>query len=270
MTENKTAHANTKATLNISEGVATIVLNQPEKHNAFDDQIIQNLLAHLALIRKTPSIYAMVLRAEGKNFCAGADLAWMKRMAKASYEANEQDALQLAKLMSELNALPIPTVVLVQGAAFGGALGLIACCDIAISADNAKFCLSEVKLGLAPATISPYVLTAIGARRCRHLFLTAEVFNAEQAYDWGLVHKRCAHDQLKETLKHTLNQLASNGPLACRASKQLIFDVLDNADDLIEQTSKLIAKLRVSEEGQEGLNAFFEKRPAAWIRQHND
>lgn len=250
--------------LSIDNKVASITLNRPEKHNAFDDAVIAELLGHLDAIRNDDRIRVMVLKAEGKHFCAGADLAWMKRMAKLNYEENLADARELARLMTELDALPIPTVVRVQGAAYGGAIGLIACCDIAIASENARFCLSEVKLGLAPATIGPFVVEAMGARRCGQLFTTAEVFNAQQAEAYGLLHKVAPLDALDSALDETVTHLLNAGPSATKAAKRLIKLIQTSPDTLSEDTSKMIAELRVSDEGQEGLGAFFEKREPSW------
>lgn len=257
----------------IEQNIATITLNQPSKHNAFDDKVIAELLMHLNTVATDESIRVLVLKAEGKHFCAGADLDWMKRMGKMDLEENRRDAKQLALLMSTLDSLPVPTIVRVQGAAYGGAIGLIACCDIAIGSDNARFCLSEVKLGLAPATIGPFVVNAMGVRRCRELFLTARVFNAAQACDYGLLHHVAPDGSLDETVNITVSQLLQAGPGACRAAKKLLSDLspLPNCHDtrssstaVSDMTSELIAQLRVSSEGQEGLSAFFEKRLPAW------
>lgn len=250
--------------LGVDGAVATITLNQPKKHNAFDDMVINELLTHLELVANNASIRVLILQAEGKHFCAGADLAWMKRMGQLDYSENRRDAQNLAKLMSTLNSLPIPTVVKVQGAAYGGAIGLIACCDIAIASDNARFCLSEVRLGLAPATIGPYVIDAMGARRCRELFLTARVFKASDAYEYGLLHQIVPLEELDAAIESTLTQLLQASPSACKAAKKLISDLSPTQDDPSEMTSDLIAQLRVSQEGQEGLSAFFEKRLPSW------
>jgi len=255
---------NNATLLNIDDGVASISLNQPEKHNAFDDTVIAELLQHLDTIKQQRDIRVVVLRAEGKHFCAGADLAWMKRMATLNYQQNLDDAKNLALLMANLNALPQPTIARVQGAAYGGAIGLIACCDIALASDNARFCLSEVKLGLAPATIGPYVIAAMGARRCRQLFLTAEVFSAEHASDYGLVHRVVPLDTLDDQLANVIKQISQAGPNATIAAKKLILDLNNDNDDPSAMTSALIAELRVSEEGQEGLKAFFDKRAPSW------
>ena len=173
--------------------------------------------------------------------------------------------------MSDLYNMPIPTMVAVQGAAYGGAVGLIACCDIAIASEKARFCLSEVKLGLAPATIGPYVVSAMGARRCGQLFMTAAVFNAVQAKDYGLIHETVEHEQLSSAVDSTLQQILSAGPEANKAAKQLIRACIPPFDsNLAETTSSMIAHLRVSAEGQEGLHAFFEKRSPKWLSQHED
>jgi len=260
---------NSSTQFNVDKSIAFITLNQPEKHNAFDDSIIAELRAHLKTIKNDSSIRIVVLKAAGKHFCAGADLAWMKRMATLNHQQNLDDARNLASLMFELDSLPIPTIVRIQGAAYGGAIGLIACCDIAIGSEDSRFCLSEVKLGLAPATIGPYVLNAIGARQCRKLFLTAESFKAEAAKQMGLLHTVVSADQLDESVNETIKQLLQTGPLASKAAKQLIKIIQTQPDDLAEKTSDLIASLRVSDEGQEGLGAFFDKRKPAWCLNHD-
>ena len=255
-----------KTKLLIENGIAKLTLSNVEIHNAFDDEIISELRVHLASVRSNESIRVLLLQADGKHFCAGADLAWMKRMAQHSEQENLKDARQLAGLMSDLYNLPIPSVCVIQGAAYGGAVGLIACCDIAIASNKARFCLSEVKLGLAPATIGPYVIAAMGARRCGQLFMTASVFNADQAQEYGLVHEAVELEQLTATVDKVLVQLLAAGPKANRAAKELIRACIPPFDsNLAETTSAMIAKLRVSKEGQEGLHAFFEKRSPNWI-----
>lgn len=255
----------TKTYLSCKNEIATLTLCHPEKHNAFDDLVISELREHLATVRNMPEIRILVLQAEGKHFCAGADLAWMKRMAQHSEEENLKDARQLAGLMSDLYTLPIPTIVAIQGAAYGGAIGLIACCDIAIASKKARFCLSEVKLGLAPATIAPYVVTAMGARRCGQLFMTACVFKAGQAKDYGLIHEVVDQEDLKPAIQSNLEHLLKAGPKATQAAKELIRACIPSFEsNLAETTSSMIASLRVSEEGQEGLHAFFEKRKPNW------
>ena len=258
-----------KTTLIIDKHIAKLSLCNAEKHNAFDDEIIQELRIHLANLHKMNDVRVLLLSAEGKSFCAGADLGWMKRMADLSEADNLNDAKELAGLMADLYALSFPTVVSIQGAAYGGAIGLIACSDIAIASEKARFCLSEVKLGLAPATIGPYVIEAMGARRCSQLFMTAEVFSARQSKDYGLVHEVVEHDELEETVNQTINQLLAAGPNANKSAKKLIRQCQSAIDESLEKfTSEMIAKLRVSEEGQEGLHAFFEKRSPSWVGNH--
>lgn len=243
--------------------VAILELNRPEKHNAFDSNIIDEMIKCISHAN-TLDIRALVLKTVGKNFSAGADLAWMKSMANNDYKDNIADSKQLAKLMSTLAHCPHPTICLIQGAAFGGALGLICCCDIAIARSDAKLCLSEVKLGLIPAVISPYVIKAMGERQARRYFLTAEIIDAEKALSIGLIHE--IHDDLDIAQDTVLDFILSNGPEAVSAAKRLISDVsgLPISSEVIEMTAKRIANIRVSPEGQEGLASFFEKRPAHW------
>ncbi len=250
-------------TLTIDQKIATLCLSRPEKHNAFDDQVITEIRAHLTQVAQSDA-RVLLLRANGKHFCAGADLAWMKRMATLSHEENLHDARQLSLLMQELNNLEIPSIVRLQGAAYGGAIGLIACCDIAIADESASFCLSETKLGLAPATIAPFVVQAIGPRIAKKLFLTAEVFDASSALRFQLIHERVKTEELDEKITSTIQLILNTGPKASIAAKSLVSEVIDAPCDLHERTSQLIAKLRVSDEGQAGLKAFFDKRPAPW------
>lgn len=247
-------------------GVATVTLNNPDKHNAFDDSIIFALSHLFHEIAKCHDIHLMVLASTGKSFSAGADLGWMKRMASYSYDENLADANALAHMLWNLNFLPQPTIAKVQGAAFGGAVGLASCCDIVIASEKASFCLSEVKLGLIPATISPYVVNAIGQKASRRYFQTAERFFAEKAQQIGLVDEICALAELDNQVEDMVSTLLNNSPLAVRQAKQLALDVAyqDIDESLISITSERIASIRVSEEGQEGLSAFFEKRQPAW------
>ena len=251
-------------TLEITKSnVSVLVLSRPEKHNAFNEEVISELI-RLIEHANSCDVRALVLKTEGKHFSAGADLNWMKSMAGNDFAENLADSMQLAKLMKVLATSPHPTICAVQGAAFGGALGLIACCDIAICQDDAQFCLSEVKLGLIPAVISPYVIKAIGERAARRYFLTAEIFDAHTAKQLGLIHQITG--DLQTALDKHLQNLVNNGPIAVKAAKQLINDVAGNVidDALIELTAERIARIRVSEEGQEGLTAFFEKRAPNW------
>lgn len=247
-------------------GVAIVTLNRPEKHNAFDDDLIRQLTDIFKQVGDDSQARVMVLQASGKSFCAGADLNWMKRMASYSYEENVADANALATMLHTLHTLPKPTIAKVQGAAFGGAVGLVACCDMAIGSRLSKFCLSEVKLGLIPATISPYVIEAIGPRVAKRYFMTAEVFSARRARRLGLLSEAVTEEELDGTVDDLVNHILSNGPHAVAAAKQLVFDVKDQeiGEELLEKTSLRIATIRVSEEGQEGLGAFLDKRPPAW------
>jgi len=254
-----------------NQGVATVTLNNPEKHNAFDDEIIAELTNIFNDIAKRDDIRVMVLASTGKSFSAGADLGWMKRMASYSYDDNLTDANALANMLKALNFLPQPTIAKIQGAAFGGAVGLASCCDIVIAATKASFCLSEVKLGLIPATISPYVVNAMGLKACRRYFQTAERFFADKAQQLGLVDEVVELENLDNDVDKMITILLANAPLAVKAAKKLAFDVAyQNIDEaLLENTSERIARLRVSTEGQEGLSAFFEKRPPAWQQAEN-
>ena len=256
--------------LNINEkGVATITLNRPEVHNAFDDSVIEKLIENLEIVGRKPEVRVVVLRSNGKSFSAGADLNWMQRMVKLSYDENLKDAGELARMLQILNGLPKPTIALVQGATFGGAVGLVACCDIALASEKASFCLSEVKIALIPATISPYVVEAMGTRAARRYFLTAERFSAQTAKELGLVHDVVLPEQLDESCEQMASHLLKNGPIAIQEAKSLIANVSNRVIDkeLIDYSTQLIAKIRVSEEGQEGLNAFLEKRQPQWINE---
>ena len=248
-------------------GVVTLTLDRPQLHNAFDDALITELIKVLALYKENPQSRLLVLRANGKSFSAGADLNWMQRVAQYTQAENKADAENLAELMSSLYYFPHPTLAVVQGAAFGGGVGLVSCCDIAVASDKASFCLSEVKLGLVPAVISPYVIAAIGARQAQRYFLSAERFDAQTAYHLGLVQQLCSAEDLETQTMALINTILSNAPLALTACKQLIQQVHTSiTPELRDYTTHLIAQLRVSPEGQEGLAAFLEKRPAGWLK----
>lgn len=249
-------------------GVYTITLARPEKHNAFDDQIILQLHEIFNRLKTHSTARVVVLAAEGKSFSAGADLNWMRRVAAYNYEDNKRDARALADALEALNTLPQPTIARVQGAAYGGALGLISCCDMAYASANARFALSEVKLGIVPAVVSPYVLSAIGERAARRYFQTAEVFDAQRALDLGLLSAVVAEEKLDQEINQCVDRLLANGPVAMQEAKKLIFNVAHREIDerMLDYTSDVIASIRISEEGQEGLTAFLEKRQASWIR----
>ncbi|WP_199096189.1 enoyl-CoA hydratase/isomerase family protein [Dyella sp. ASV21] len=249
-------------------GIRRITLNRPQVHNAFDDTLIAELTTALEQAGADETVRAVVLTGEGASFSAGADLNWMRGMASASEAANREDSLRLAKLMRTLQYLPKPTIARVNGAAYGGGVGLVACCDIAIGVDTARFGLTEVKLGLVPAVISPYVIHAMGLRQARRLFLTGELFDAPTALAIGLLHECVASEQLDEAVDATLALLAKAGPLAQAQAKQLALRVAGadpaQAERLDQDNAALIARLRVSPEGQEGLSAFLNKRAPAW------
>lgn len=251
-----------------SDGVTDVVLNRPDKRNAFDDVIIQQLITALENVDADDNTSIVILRSEGKHFSAGADLGWMRRMADNTRQENLDDSRELARLINVLNHLSKPVIGLVQGAAFGGAVGLAACCDIVLATEKSSFCLSEVKLGLIPAVISPYVVRAIGERQARRYFLSAEVFTARQAQEYGLVHIVCDDvEAMNARCTEMLQQLALNGPEAMKAAKDLVFAVSHkpiNAD-VIDDTAQRIADIRVGAEGQEGLGAFLNKRKANWV-----
>ena len=247
-------------------GVATVTMNNPDKHNAFDDAIIAELTNAFQQLADDADVRLVVLAAEGKSFSAGADLNWMKRMATYSHAENLRDSHALAEMLRVLNFMPKPTIARVQGAAFGGAVGLVSCCDMAVAATRASFCLSEVKIGLLPATISPYVVAAMGQRAARRYFTTAERFSADTARQLGLVSEVVEADELDNVIELWITHLLNNSPAAVQAAKQLVFEVADRVIDtaLIADTCNRIADIRVSAEGQEGLSAFLEKRPPAW------
>jgi methylglutaconyl-CoA hydratase len=249
-----------------SRQVATLWLNRPDKHNAFDDAMIAQLSKACEQVADNPELRVLILASKGRNFSAGADLGWMQRMANYDYADNLRDARALAHLLHTLNTLPQATIARVQGAAFGGAVGLISCCDMAVATPAARFCLSEVKLGLIPATISPYVVAAMGSRASRRYFTTAETFTAQTACKLGLVSQIAEESALDETVQQWVDAILANGPQAVTAAKQLVADVADKPIDpkLIEYTCELIAGIRVANEGQEGLQAFLQKRRPDW------
>ncbi len=249
--------------------VARLQLNRPEVHNAFDDGLIATLTAELRRLAVDASVRVVVLEAEGTSYSAGADLHWMRSMARLSEAGNRSDALALAGLMRTLDELPKPTIARVQGAAFGGGVGLVACCDIAIGVPDAKFGLTESKLGLLPAVISPYVINAIGPRQARRWFATAEIFDAAEALRIGLLHQVVAADALDAAVDRQIDLLLKAGPIATASAKTLVHDVCahDDRSRHDADNAALIARLRVSDEGQEGIAAFLDKRKPNWIDQ---
>jgi len=249
-------------------GVATLTLNRPDVHNAFDDHLIAQLTHGLRELDHNVSVRAVMLAAEGKSFSAGADLNWMRRVARYSEAENLRDAVGLAGLMRTLNTMTKPTLARVQGSAFGGGVGLVACCDIAIASSVAVFSLSEVRLGLIPAVISPYVIAAIGERNARRYFLTAERFDAQEALRIGLVHSVVGDGELDAAVARVQGELLKGGPKAIAAAKDLIAHVTGHPIDhvLAEETASRISQIRVSPEGQEGIAAFLDKRAPSWTK----
>lgn len=250
-------------------GIATLTLNRPGTHNAFDAGLIDDLERALAELEAAPA-RMLVLTGTGSTFSAGADLNWMRAMARADEQENFADAMALARCLRRLDNLPMPTLARVNGSAYGGGVGLLSCCDIAVAIDSAKFTLSEVKLGLAPAVISPYVIAAIGARQARRYFLTAEIIEAPRALEIGLVHECVPAAQLDDTIERITHWLGKAGPQAVRAAKRLVQGHTPAQTELQQENqdrdnATLIASLRVGAEGQEGLDAFLEKRLPQWL-----
>jgi methylglutaconyl-CoA hydratase len=247
-------------------GIATVSLNRPSVHNAFDDVLIGELTQVLQRLSNDSDMRAVVLTGSGQNFSAGGDLNWMRRMAKYGEAENFADAMALAALLRTLNEMPMTTVARVNGAAFAGGVGLVSCCDIAIAAEEAIFCISEVRLGLVPATISPYVVAAIGSRAARRYFLTAERFSAAEAHRIGLVHEVVPRATLNAAVETILAAILEGSTQAQARSKRLIAEVLGRpvTPEILELTAHAIADARASAAGQEGLAAFFDKRNPAW------
>lgn len=248
------------------QNVATITFNRPQKHHAFDDVFIATLTEALQELQNNEKISLLIIQSTGKSFCSGADLAWMKRMVNFTQAENQADAQKLDKLMYELSTLCIPTIAIVQGNCFGGALGIIACCDIVIASNQAKFCFSEARLGLIPAVISPYVIKATNERWAKKVFMTAEVFDASEALKNQLVHEIVAPESLFDYSKKLIDIMQQNSPNALREIKKLTLELKPIPDEALRTyTAKAIAKIRVSKQAQEGMLAFFEKRQPKWI-----
>jgi methylglutaconyl-CoA hydratase len=249
-----------------ARGVATLSLNRPDKHNALDGATMSELHRALTEIERNSQVRVVVLTGAGASFCAGADIAHMRSMLGATEEQNVADAMVLARLLRKLDEFDLPVIARVNGNVFGGGVGLVACADIAIAVDSAKFALTEVRLGIVPAAISPYVVAAIGNRHARRLFLTAAPFAADEARDIGLLHLVTAVDQLDLQVNAQIDLILRGGPEALRAAKKLVRRVMaaPDRDALGEETARLLARLRVSPEGKEGLSAFLERRKPSW------
>ncbi|HET9843745.1 MAG TPA: enoyl-CoA hydratase-related protein [Gammaproteobacteria bacterium] len=252
----------------IESDVAHVILNRPDKSNALDIPMILQLNEVLANLRNMHTLRVLWLKGAGKNFCAGADLQWMQESIHFDKKQNYDESLQLAQLMYNLYTLPFPSLVTVQGACFGGGVGLVASCKIALATPSTKFCFSEAKLGLIPAVISPYILQALGVRATEALFLTSEMFNGTRAHELGLIQKIVEDANLESEGKLLSQILTKQSPLALKAIRDLVDRVHDKkiAQDLIEETSRNIAEIRVSSEAQEGVKAFLDKRIPKWVQ----
>lgn len=244
--------------------VAILSMNRPEVRNAFNDEMISEMTETFKSLGKDKNVRAVVLQGNGESFCAGGDLNWMKSMVNYSEKENVEDSEKLYEMYQALREIPVPVICLVHGHAMGGALGLIAASDIVFVADETQLSFSEVRLGLAPAVISAFVKDKILPRDMSRYFLTGEIFGPEQAFNMGLTHGHGSQEEMKELALKTAKKISNNGPQAVRETKSLVNDLKDSGD-VKKRTTELIAKLRVSDEGQEGLAAFFEKRKPTWI-----
>ena len=254
-------------TVSVQDHIARITLTRPEVRNAFNDAVIQELKAAFEAVGARDDVRAVVLASVGPAFCAGADLNWMRRMADYTRDENIADAGQLAAMLQSIYECPKPTIAAVQGDVFAGGMGLVAACDMAVSVDTATYCLSEVKLGLIPATISPYVIRAMGARAAHRYFLTAERFSADEAHRIGFVHELVDADALEGKVNELAQALVNASPAAVRACKKLVQDVAEREIDpaLVAATVEGIADIRASDEGREGVASFLQKRKPAWL-----
>jgi len=251
----------------IADKVATVTLNRPDLRNAFNEQAIAELALVFDELGRSDTVRAIVLAANGMSFCAGADLNWMKKMAGYSHDENLADAMRLADMLRTIYLCPKPVVARVQGDCYAGGMGLVAACDIVVAGEQAAFCLSEVKLGLIPATISPYVIKAMGEQAARRYFLTAERFDAKEAHRIGFAHEVVAHEALDATVAGIVKALVNNSPHAVQQAKTLVREVVGQPVDeaLLADTAGRIAAIRASLEGREGVTSFLEKRKPTWI-----
>lgn len=256
----------------VKDGIATLWLNRPEVRNAFNNYMISEIIDCLESIEHDPAILALVLRGRGKVFCAGADINWMKSFSKRSYEEDYQENMQLARCFYMLYTFSKPTVAIAHGASFGGGNGLLAACDIAYCAANTVFSFSEVKIGIIPATISPYIIKRTGEFNARELMLTGRRFGCQEAYTKGLINHILNNENLEEELSKLTDELKTSSPQAMASTKELIFNITKTSsfNETIDYTARMIADARASEEGQEGMTAFLEKRKPSWIRQREN
>lgn len=250
-----------------ANSVARIILNRPEIHNAFDDLMIAELHSVLDQIENESDIRVVVITGAGESFCAGADLNWMKRVKDWSYEKNFEDALKVAELMEKIYTFPKPVITRVNGTTIGGGTGIVASSDIAVASENAIFGLAEVKIGLVPSVISPYLIKRCGERVCREIFLTGERISARKALEFGLVNHVVPLNELDKKVNEIIEMLLSSGPNAIRMCKELIKRVSESSlEEIKSYTADIIAKIRISEEGQEGISSFLEKRKPKWMK----
>jgi len=255
----------------VEEKIARITLNRPQVHNAFNAHMISELLEVFKFIKEDPSVRVVILTGKGKSFCAGADLNWMREVIGYSFEQNLKESRQIAELHQNIYTLALPVIAMVNGTAIGGGTGFLSACDIAVASEEARFGLSEVKLGLVPAAISPYVVRKIGESKARQYFLTGERITAEKAGEIGLVNEVVPRDKLEEKVNEIARLLMSSGPQAMEKCKELIFNVSRmSIEEAGEYTALMIANLRISPEGQEGMAAFLEKRKPKWVEKPKD
>ncbi len=253
-----------------AENIARIIFNRPEVHNAFNSLMISELDVAFEKVMKDPSIRIVVLSGRGKSFCAGADIKWLRDIVNYSFEQNLEESLQLAEVLYKIYMLPKPTIAMVNGAAIGGGTGFLSVCDIAIAAEEAKFGLSEVKIGLVPAAISPYVVRKIGESKAREYFLTGHRISAQKALEIGLINEVVPKNKLEERVEELIEQFLASGPEAIASCKELILNVPRmSLEDVKAYTARMIANLRISDEGQEGMSAFLEKRKPRWTPSKN-
>ena len=249
-----------------TDNIVCVWLNRPEVHNAMNALMIEELTSAYSSF-KNDQIKAIVLRGKGKSFCAGADLHYMKDIASFGLKENTRDSLKLAKLFQCIYSSPIPTIALVHGSAFGGANGLLAACDMVLAEENTTFAFNEVKLGIAPATIAPFVIKRIGEFGAKELMITGKKFKTKEALKWQLVNHSFTNVELEDALQKILHEIKRNGPQAVQETKKLIHLIMNEEDnDMLKHTAKLIAKLRASDEGQEGMESFLEKRKPKWVK----
>jgi methylglutaconyl-CoA hydratase len=247
------------------EEVLWVTFNRPEVHNAFNAEALLELTETFERVKDDETVRVIVLTGEGKSFCAGADINWLREIIHYSFDQNLEESLQLAEVLHKIYTLPKPTLAMVNGSAIGGGTGFLSVCDIAVASEEAKFGLSEVKIGLVPAAISPYVIKKIGESKAREYFLSGQRISAQRAAEIGLINEVVPKEKLAERIEELIEQLLASGPEAIASCKELILNVPRlSLEDVKEYTARMIANLRISEEGQEGMSAYLEKRKPRW------